>query len=199
MGAGILLPMDVYQALLLVFFVLFLAIRKVFERRVRTAQTIESRHERRERGFYLLVAFTYLLIPVWALTGWLDPAAFDSPDWLRWVGVGVLAAGLATFWWTHRTLGRNWSGVLEIYENHTLVRDGPYRLVRHPMYTAFLVCGIGILLTSSNAILGPANLLAVTVMLVVRIPAEERMLIEHFEDEYRKRMRTTGRLLPRLR
>jgi protein-S-isoprenylcysteine O-methyltransferase Ste14 len=64
------------------------------------------------------------------------------------------------------------------------------------MYTAFLLCGVGILLVSSNAILGLSNLVIVMVMLVVRIPAEERMLVEHFGDDYRELMRSTGRLLP---
>lgn len=185
--------------LLLVFLLGLVAVRKGFECGVRDARKIESRHARRERVFYVLVTITYLLIPVWALTDWLDRAALDLPDWLRWVGVGILTIGLAAFWWTHRTLGRNWSGVLEIYDGHALVTDGPYRLVRHPMYTAFLLCGVGILLVSSNAILGLSNLAIVLVMLVVRIPAEERMLVEHFGDDYRELMRSTGRLLPRLR
>lgn len=184
--------------LILVFFVSFAVIRKGFERGVRGATKVESRHARRERGFYVLVTITYLLLPVWALTGWLDWAALGLPGWLRWLGVGFLAGGLALFVWTHQTLGRNWSGVLEIYDSHTLVTDGPYRLVRHPMYTAFLLCGIGILLTSANAILG-SNLVIVAVMLVVRIPAEERMLTEHFGEAYREIMSSTGRLLPRLR
>jgi len=176
-----------------------LAIRVYFQRKAKGFDKAASRHERRERGFYNLVLFSYLLMVVYVVSPWLDFAHLPFPVWLRWLGGGLMLASLGLFWWTHRTLGMNWSGVLAIRAGHTLVTQGPYRRVRHPMYAAFYVSGIGILLLSANWFIAAVNLGAVTWMCVVRVPAEEAMMLEHFGEAYRQYMARTGRLLPRLR
>jgi protein-S-isoprenylcysteine O-methyltransferase Ste14 len=93
-------------------------------------------------------------------------------------------------------LGRNWSGVLELYEQHELVTEGPYRFVRHPMYTSVYLKGIGILLLSANWIVGGGYLAAVTLMYALRVRDEEQMMLEHFGEEYRSYMSRTARLVP---
>jgi protein-S-isoprenylcysteine O-methyltransferase Ste14 len=176
-----------------------LAVRGYFKRQVRGTERASVRHERRERRFYNLVLATYLLGYVYVFSTRLDFAHLPLPAWLRWLGAGALLAATGLLWWTHRVLGRNWSGVLEIHKGHALVTEGPYRLVRHPMYLAFFVFGVGLLLLPANWLIGAANLAAITWMYVIRAPSEEQMMIEHFGDAYRQYMQSTGRLLPRLR
>lgn len=173
------------------------AIRLYFQKKVKTVERVAGRHQGREKFFYNLVLASCLLMFVYALSPWLDFAHFPLPAWLRWVGAGILALSSFLFWWTHRTLGVYWSGVLELAKAHQLVTAGPYRRVRHPMYTAFYVFGFGVLLTSANWLVGLLNLGAVTWMCLVRIPDEEQMMVDQFGDHYRQYMAKTGRLLPR--
>lgn len=188
--------MTAYELALLVVFVASLGIRSVYQRRRRGATAVSTRHSRREQLSYLLVASSYLLLPIVVFTNWLDAGAFDLPGWLRWLGALIAAAGLALFWWTHVALGRNWSGVLELYEQHELVMEGPYRFVRHPMYTSVYLKGIGILLLSANWIAGGGYLAAVTWMYALRVRDEEQMMVERFGEEYRNYMNRTSRLVP---
>jgi protein-S-isoprenylcysteine O-methyltransferase Ste14 len=176
-----------------------LAVRSYFKRQSARAERASVRHEERERRFYNLVLASYLFCYGYVLSTWLDFAHFDLPAWLRWVGAGALLGATGLLWWTHRALGRNFSGVLEIRKGHALVTRGPYRLVRHPMYLAFFVFGFGLLLLAANWLIAGANLAVLTWMYLVRAPEEERMLAEHFGDAYSRYMQGTGRLLPRLR
>jgi protein-S-isoprenylcysteine O-methyltransferase Ste14 len=176
-----------------------LLVRFYFKRQVRDAERASARHERRERGFYNLVLASFLLGYVYAWGPSLDFAHVDFPMWLRSLGGSTMVAAIGLLWWTHLALGTNWSGILEIYKRHTLVTRGPYRRVRHPMYLGFFIFGVGLLLLTANALVGASYLGAATWMYLVRAPAEEEMMVEHFGDAYRDYMERTGRLLPRLR
>jgi protein-S-isoprenylcysteine O-methyltransferase Ste14 len=96
-------------------------------------------------------------------------------------------------------LGPNFSSTLILRDGHQLIQDGPYRLVRHPMYTSFMVMLTGLLLLSANWIVGGAAIGFVLLLMALRTPREERMLLSHFGDEYRRYMERTGRYLPRIR
>jgi protein-S-isoprenylcysteine O-methyltransferase Ste14 len=85
---------------------------------------------------------------------------------------------------------------LEIRESHRLVTHGVYRAVRHPMYTALLLYSIGQALVVPNWIAGPANLIALAVLVTLRLPAEERLMLDTFGQEYAAYMSRTKRLVP---
>lgn len=74
---------------------------------------------------------------------------------------------------------------------------GVYRLVRHPMYTSFFISGLGQALLLANWIAGPAALLAVALLVIVRVPHEEQMMVAQFGNDYRDYVRRTGGILPR--
>ena len=97
-----------------------------------------------------------------------------------------------------KVVGESASGgkILELYEQHELVTEGPYRFVRHPMYTSVYLKGIGILLLSANWIAGGGYLAAVTWMYASRVRDEEQMMVERFGEEYRNYMSRTSRLVP---
>ncbi len=122
-------------------------------------------------------------------------AALPTPTWSRWVGVGLGIVSLPLFAWTHQALGKNWSGSLVTKEGHTLVSSGPYRWVRHPMYTALILQQLASLLLSANWVIGIAGL-GISILCVARVGDEEALMIEEFGDQYRAYMERTGRFLP---
>lgn len=124
-------------------------------------------------------------------------SSVDLPAWLRWSAVAASAPVLVLVFWILGALGRNFSTSLVASE--TLVTDGPYRLVRHPLYAAFLLLWIVLALLSANWFVGAAGIAGFAIVLVVRTPKEERLLLGLFGDEYRVYMQRTGRIVPRLR
>jgi protein-S-isoprenylcysteine O-methyltransferase Ste14 len=177
--------------------VLFSVTRTYFQRQVRGVDRVSGRHERRDTLLYNLVIASYLPMILYVFLPWLDFAHLAVPVWLRWLGGATAGAGTVLFGWSHQTLGKNWSGILELHRGHVLVTEGPYRYVRHPMYSAFFVTAIGLFLLSANWFIGVLPVAAVTWMYLARVSSEEEMMIEQFGEAYRQYMKKTGRLWPR--
>jgi len=114
-------------------------------------------------------------------------------------GAACLLASLWLFWRAHRDLGTNWSPSLEIRAGHTLVTHGVYRRVRHPMYASQLLYCMAQALLLQNWIAGPAGFVAFILMYLVRVPLEERMMLDHFGEAYRAHCHDTGRIAPRFK
>ena len=175
----------------------YLTIRGVFIRRARR-QHKTDKGDLRDRLLIALVGIGQIVLPllfVWTpALGFADRA---QPSTCLPLGVVAMAAGLWLFWRSHVDLGDNWSVTLEIDARHRLVTRGVYRFVRHPMYTSFFVSGLGQALLLANWVAGPSALVAVALLVLVRVPHEEKMMIDQFGDEYRDYMRRTGGLVPR--
>ncbi|MBN1813257.1 MAG: isoprenylcysteine carboxylmethyltransferase family protein [Anaerolineae bacterium] len=133
------------------------------------------------RGFF---AFAYLL---------------QYPEWLRWLGVVGLGLGIGLLWWSHHHLGRSFHSLVVEKENQELVKTGPYRWIRHPIYTAYLMNYVGGGLLSSNVVLTVVPVLMFAILVGLRMGKEEEMLKGEFGAEYSEYMKETGRLLPRIR
>jgi protein-S-isoprenylcysteine O-methyltransferase Ste14 len=123
---------------------------------------------------------------------------FPISDFWRWTGAVIFALASALMIWVHVTLGKNFSSELRIRSDQELVTWGPYRHVRHPMYTAFFLLMIGMGLLSANWLIG-AGVLGVAVLIVFRLHTEEEMMARAFGERYRQYAAVTGRFLPRLR
>lgn len=119
------------------------------------------------------------------------------PEWLRWLGAALAAAGIALLAWSHHELGRQWSPDLVLQKKHALITSGPYRWVRHPMYSSIFLFLAAASLISANAVIAVPNALAIA-FLYLRIGNEERMLIEKFGRRYVVYMKRTGCLLPKI-
>ena len=96
-------------------------------------------------------------------------------------GIGALAllameaAGFAFAWWARVHLGRLWSGMLTLREGHRVVDSGPYRLVRHPIYTGFILAAAAYaLICATPTALAGAFVLAI--VMTVKARGEERLL-----------------------
>lgn len=139
----------------------------------------------------LLAAFLLAFWPVPRLTGRFLPA---STFWVD-LGLAIQAAFLVLAVWARRHLGRNWSGEVRIAVGHQLVCTGPYRLVRHPIYTAMLgmLLGTAVVSGEDHALVGLAVLLLAYVR---KTRLEENILLQAFGREYEKYRRATWALIP---
>jgi protein-S-isoprenylcysteine O-methyltransferase Ste14 len=157
--------------------------------------------EREGRGLFAFRLASWLammaVLASYALNlSWLDRFHIVFPDWLRWAGFGLGLISILFWTWTQLALGKDWSPQLQLRDNHHLVTTGPYAHIRHPMYTAITGCGVGLALVGASWIF-VALVMLVVVGLALRIPQEEKMLINEFGDEYQAYRLRTGSLLPR--
>lgn len=135
----------------------------------------------------------YIVAP--QLMAW---STLDLPVWLRLMSIplGVVAAlGMV---WVHKTLSKNFSGKLEIRDDHTLVTTGPYRWVRHPMYTAVIMLFVAVFLLTANWFIGLVGVAMNVAVIGTRTPKEEAMLVEAFGEKYTEYMQRTPRYFPRV-
>ena len=182
----------------LVFFGYF-AHRFYYVRKVRHASGSVARQPREAAGPVLLLPLSAVAVAVYAaLPRLLDWASLRLPEALRWTGLVLALAAFALLEWAQSALGRNWSLRVQVLEEHELVVHGPYRWIRHPMYTAGLLASTSVLLLSAKWLVGGIWLLMHGWQFALRIPLEEKLMTEQFGDAYREYARTTGRLIPRL-
>jgi len=129
---------------------------------------------------------------------WLAFASLSFPFWLRWLGIGIATLGFILLQWSQATLANSWSDTPRMMKEQTLITNGPYRVIRHPIYTAFLLILGSTLLISSNWLVGLCWLGMTTLEVISRINFEEALMTEFFGNQYREYMKKTGRLLPKI-
>ncbi|MDO8539953.1 MAG: isoprenylcysteine carboxylmethyltransferase family protein [Opitutaceae bacterium] len=140
----------------------------------------------------VLVCVAFMIQP-----RWVDFARINAPPSLRLLGIPVAAAGVAVFAWMFLHLGLNVTSTSSPRANATLVTTGPYRWVRHPMYSAAFILGLAATLLTSNAVVMIAGA-CMYALLVARSRIEEQRLVEKFGEAYRAYQRRTGRFIPRI-
>ncbi len=132
-------------------------------------------------------------------TSWdiLAFANYSLPFVATLIGALLLPPYAYLFWKSHADLGRNWSPSLEMRERHTLVVNGIYKRVRHPMYAALWLIAIAQPLLIHNWIAGGMMFVAFSALYCLRVSKEEKMMLDEFGSEYRDYMARTGRIFPR--
>lgn len=146
----------------------------------------------------LLLVGNLILPSIYSFTNWLDFANYSLPDWLGWLGVVLMACALFIFWRSHVDLKSNWSPSLEIRSDHTLITNGIYRSIRHPMYASQWVWVFAQLLLLQNWLAGPIGLLVFAPFYFLRVRAEEQLMLDTFGDPYQEYMTQTGGVIPKL-
>ena len=147
-------------------------------------------------------------IPLMTAVALLGPGDWFGHSWLREqfvphsylvesLGLGLCALGGALACWSRHLLGGNWSSVVQLKEEHELIERGPYRHVRHPIYTGLLMLFLG------NAVMVGdwRGLIAVAIVFASfwgKLKREERWLGEQFGSRYADYLRRTRALVPGL-
>jgi protein-S-isoprenylcysteine O-methyltransferase Ste14 len=180
-----------------------IVVRIPYDKRRRQIPKTDQRISGAEYALLAGLSLGLLAPTIYGLTPWLS---FADYRWSRatkaragGLGAALLAAALWLFWRSHRDLGGNWSPSLEIGAQQTLVTQGIYRKIRHPMYASQLVWGAAQALLLQNWAAGWAGLATFLPLYLIRTPREERMMLDHFGDAYREYVARTGRIVPRIR
>jgi protein-S-isoprenylcysteine O-methyltransferase Ste14 len=118
----------------------------------------------------------------------------NTDPWLAGIGLALFALGLGFAVWARPHLGRNWGTPMTRKVEPELVTSGPYRLVRHPIYSGILVAGIGTVAALSWLWLPVVALAGVYFLYSARV--EERQLSDEFPDRYPLYKRSTKMLVP---
>lgn len=191
-----------FRWILVVVFVSTLGISVYYRRKARQAETI-SRGEEGALFIVLRLVFAlplFLSVLVYMINpSWMAWSSVSLPAGVRWVGAVLGVAGIPFAHWVFRSIGRNVSETVLTKATHELVTDGPYRWVRHPLYTTGVSLFVAASLLTANWFIGAFTVAVIVMILLVVIPKEEANLIETFGEAYRAYRKRTGRLLPRLR
>ena len=184
----------------LVLLIVITAVRKVHERKAGRRVSLKGT-PLIEAALMVLWGVAAGVLPFFYIFAtWLDFAnlPFKTPPAVGFIGAALF---LISIWLLHRShtdLGKLWSLTVEPQAGQRLVTEGVYKRVRHPMYAAHVLWGIAQSLLLPNLIAGPWALVLIFAIIGLRIPREERAMIEQFGDEYRQYMGRTGRILPQL-
>ncbi|HEV7157698.1 MAG TPA: isoprenylcysteine carboxylmethyltransferase family protein [Caulobacteraceae bacterium] len=132
---------------------------------------------------------------------WTGPLAhrlWPSPPALDWAWVALSGAGFAFCWWARLRLGRLWSSAVTLKEDHRLIEDGPYGLVRHPIYAGLVIAAVTTAMTRASPLaLFGAGLMVIAFTLNARV--EEGFLRQQLgAASYNAYARRVGMLIPRL-
>lgn len=148
-------------------------------------------------GYMLPLALgVYLLSRREAHYGWLGQRFVGIGPAGDWLGVLLTAVGIGIALWARWHLGANWSGAVTLKEGHQLIRTGPYRAIRHPIYTGILLAIFGTAVTIGEV----RALLAVAIVWLsfyVKARREESFLTKEFGSGFVEHKRQTGMFLPR--
>ena len=144
-------------------------------------------------GSLALIAFLvlYAISP-----SWMNALFVPIQVWLRCAGIVLGVVSFILYAWSQASLGKGWSPHLQMREEHGLVTTGPYARIRHPLYLALVGFLTGIALTTANWFF-IALLIVSIVVLALRIPKEEQMMVEEFGEEYEQYIERTGRFMPK--
>jgi len=138
--------------------------------------------------------FAYLVNP--QLLRW---TAFLVAAPIRWIAILASCLGAAGEILAAVSLGASYSPLLRVAEERVVVTAGPYRWIRHPLYAFALPLMAGWAVAAGSWFILATATVLIRVLMIIRVPREESMMVEGFGESYRQYMKRTGRLIPRLR
>lgn len=162
----------------------------------------QKRASKREAWFdrrqhTLMVGFAaFLIFSRYAHFSWLGKRFVPEWFWIAVAGVVLTAAGVAWAMWARLHLGANWSGTVSIREQHELIRTGPYRWMRHPIYSGVLLGMAGTVLVVGE-VRGLIGFALMAAALYVKARKEEIWLNREFGASFEAHTQHTGMFLPR--
>lgn len=191
-----------FRIIMFTLFITSLSVSIYFRRKAQISSG--DKIDRRQEGKFTMISLriggiltwltiiAYMIYP--PLVSW---ASYHSPDWVRWIGVGTGVVAVMLLIWMFRSLGMNITDSVTIRGSHSLVTHGPYRWIRHPLYTFGFLLFLSFSLITDNWLVLVFGIPTFGILLW-RTKIEEATLQERFGDEYQIYTERTGRFLPRL-
>ena len=167
-------------------------------RRVKSSARGESAPARFFKYWLPIIVNLALMWPTrWYQGTWLGVRFVPLTPWLPTLALALAAAGLLFACWARSILGSNWSAVVQVKQDHELIESGPYRYVRHPIYTGLLLAlaGTALLLGEWRAVLG---FVIMFVSFWRKLRLEEAWLREYFGPAYGQYMQRVKAIVPGL-
>jgi protein-S-isoprenylcysteine O-methyltransferase Ste14 len=154
-----------------------------------------ERGARRLRYMIPIVVGCYLLFRGYHLPYPFNAHIVPQTDAILVTAAILCICGLGFCFWARAVLGSNWSGTVTLKENHELILRGPYRLVRHPIYTGLLAMVIATVIQQGH-IAGIIGLILVFVSLWIKLSDEEEVMHKQFPDQYAAYRERVKRIIP---
>jgi len=161
-----------------------------------TKRTVYRESQAQRLRYWLLLVIAYfLLLYGRRLRFPLNLRIVPHVAPIAWAAAVLCLIGMAFAVWARVTLGRNWSGVVTLKQGHELVERGPYRFVRHPIYTGILTMFFGTALALGH-LAGFAATLLMFASFWVKICDEEKLMLQQFPERYAAYRRRAKRIIP---
>ena len=182
------------QVILAYIILIFFFFLEALLRKSGTAKSVKGgQHDQRSTKFIGLSFFVVIIASI--LLNIFKPGSFHHVAFSI-VGLVMMISGLALRIWSMTTLSNYYTRTLIITTAQTLVRNGPYRIIRHPGYLGTILIWIGAGLAMQNLWLSILSLILFSLVYYYRILNEERMLSSQFGDAYAEYAKHSWRLIP---
>ena len=193
----------VFRLIILAVLVLTFGISAAYRKKSRDEEGVI---ERKDEGWPTLILRMVFALPLFAVLllnifypRLLTWAKIDLPLYIRIIGAVIAVICVPLVWWVFHSIGNFVSETILTKDNHQLVTSGPYRRVRHPLYTSTLLLLFSISLVFGDWIVFGYTLAGVIAFRLLVIPAEEERLLDSFGEDYECYQSRTGALLPWIR
>jgi protein-S-isoprenylcysteine O-methyltransferase Ste14 len=184
------LPADIIPACWILFSVIWLLAA------VSTKRSICRESGARRLRYWILLLLAFLLLTKrhrlpYPFSIRIIPAS-ETVEWMA----GILCfGGLAFCVWARATLGRNWSGTITLKEGHELIERGPYRFVRHPIYTGLLAMLLATAIAFGH-LGGIAAVILAFASFWIKLSEEEKLMRQQFPEQYGSYQQRVKRIIP---
>ncbi len=163
--------------------------------------SVKDRNAKPEPRYYVMISLAFVeiaIILIYIINHDIFKFAYyQFPGPLNMAGELLLLTGMMLWIWSVVSLGKHWSPVIATLDDHMVIRTGPYRRVRHPVYASYIVITTGVFLSTGNFALTIICLI-ITILIIFRIQEEEAFLVKELGNDYKRYMDETGRLFPKI-
>ena len=173
-----------------VYFVVYWMVRAAHGKKIAERQSLASALAHR-----IPIGVGWWLLVIRRLPWPMNLQVTPHTDFFLATGTVTCVLGLYVTIWARRTLAGNWSSDVTFKEGHELIRTGPYRYVRHPIYTGLLIMWIGTAIEIGQ-LRGWVAVALVTIGFWIKLSQEERLMLRHFPEEYPRYQKEVKALVP---
>jgi protein-S-isoprenylcysteine O-methyltransferase Ste14 len=195
-----------HETILRIFFILFVASVFVASGYFRSkAAKAGDKLDRKKEGMLILVTriafgilLIFFLISYMVYPEWIYWSKIHLPVWLRYMGVLMALIISPLVFWMFISLGKNITDTVDTRNEHTLVTDGIYKYIRHPLYTLGSLFYFSLGFITDSWIFFILAILSFLVIGIIRTRKEEQELEKKFGQKYIEYRNKTGKYFPKI-